>query len=127
VKKRGDSSEVLHHDEDYARIKIGKVPIMVRSNYCKLHESETDENRIVLGECVYDQGGYFIVNGGEKVIVAQEKMADNFVYVFKAKPPSKHSWVAEIRSSQENSSDPPRSFKVKLKSSGQDGTTSSAD
>lgn len=33
-------------------------------------------------ECVYDQGGYFIINGSEKVIVAQERQACNIVLVF---------------------------------------------
>ena len=29
---------------------------------------------------IYDQGGYFTIKGSEKVIVAQERMACNFVY-----------------------------------------------
>ena len=33
-------------------------------------------------ECMYDQGGYFIINGSEKVIVAQERQACNIVLVF---------------------------------------------
>jgi len=49
-------------------------------------------------DCRYDQGGYFIINGSEKVIVAQERMANNMVNVFNKKPPSKYTWVAEIRS-----------------------------
>ena len=42
---------------------------MVRSPYCALHDVEETERKD-LKECVYDQGGYFIINGGEKVIVA---------------------------------------------------------
>jgi DNA-directed RNA polymerase II subunit RPB2 len=95
-----------------SKIKLGMIPIMVRSNYCIL-AAKSEQERVEEGECTYDQGGYFIIEGGEKVIVAQEKMADNFVYVFKAKPP-KHSWVAEIRSAVENSIEPPKGFKVKL-------------
>jgi len=30
----------------------------------------TKEERVKCGECEFDEGGYFIVNGGEKVIVA---------------------------------------------------------
>lgn len=99
---------------------------MVKSLGCVLTSMETDENRIEAGECVHDQGGYFIINGGEKVIVAQERMADNFVYVFKKKPPSKFSWVAEIRSNTEGSIDPPRTFKVMLKNKSE-GNVSSQD
>jgi DNA-directed RNA polymerase II subunit RPB2 len=55
-----------------------------------------------LGECPYDQGGYFVINGSEKVLIAQEKMSPNHVYVFKKKQPSKYSYVGEIRSLPES-------------------------
>lgn len=60
------------------------VPVMVRSNFCSLDKLNAKE-RMIYKECVYDEGGYFIVNGGEKVLVAQERMANNFVYVFEKK------------------------------------------
>lgn len=53
-------------------------------------------------ECRYDQGGYFIVNGQEKVLVAQERMASNIVMVYKHKGNAKQSWSTEIRSVAEN-------------------------
>lgn len=65
------------------KIPIGKVPIMIRSKFCALNNL-TDQERIQEGECFFDQGGYFIIKGGEKVVVAQEKMANNFVYVFRS-------------------------------------------
>ncbi len=43
------------------------------------------------------QGGYFIVNGSEKVLIAQERMASNHVAVYKKSQPSKYSYVAEMR------------------------------
>ena len=61
---------------------IGKIPIMVRSKFCALNE-KNDPARVDVKECVFDEGGYFIIGGGEKVLVAQERMANNFVYVFK--------------------------------------------
>lgn len=71
---------------------------MLRSQYCNLFKySEKDFPS--LGECPYDQGGYFIINGSEKVLIAQERMSANHVYVFQKKPPSKYTFVAEIRSS----------------------------
>lgn len=54
---------------------------MVRSKFCSLHNLD-EKQRMESRECIYDEGGYFIVNGGEKVLVAQERMANNFVYVF---------------------------------------------
>ena len=44
------------------------------------------------------QGGYFIINGSEKVLIAQERQAYNRVYCFKRKAPSKSTWTCEIRS-----------------------------
>jgi DNA-directed RNA polymerase II subunit RPB2 len=52
------------------------------------------------------------------VLVAQERMANNFVYVFHKKQPAKYSWVAEIRSHMEKTNRPPSSFAVKMMSKG---------
>lgn len=42
-----------------------------------------------------------MINGSEKVLIAQERMANNHVYVFAKAPPSIFSYVAEIRSAME--------------------------
>ena len=47
---------------------IGKVPIMLRSTFCVLSEMD-DKGLTEVGECQFDQGGYFIINGSEKVRV----------------------------------------------------------
>jgi len=41
---------------------LGNVPIMLRSNYCVLSK-KTDSQLSDLNECIFDQGGYFVVNG----------------------------------------------------------------
>ena len=87
--------------EEYPKVFFGKVPIMLRSQYCSLHD-HTDKELTELGECPYDEGGYFIINGSEKVLIAQEKMSTNHVYVFEKRQPSKYMWVAECRSSPES-------------------------
>mmetsp|Transcript_1281 Transcript_1281/g.4791 ORF Transcript_1281/g.4791 Transcript_1281/m.4791 type:complete len:1186 (-) Transcript_1281:183-3740(-) len=89
------------HTEEYPKVFFGKVPIMLRSQYCSLHD-HTDKELTELGECPYDEGGYFIINGSEKVLIAQEKMSTNHVYVFEKRQPSKYMWVAECRSSPES-------------------------
>ena len=53
-----------------ARELVGRCPVMIKSNFChlsKLNELEITKNA---KECGYDQGGYFIINGGEKVLIA---------------------------------------------------------
>jgi DNA-directed RNA polymerase beta subunit len=76
---------------------LGYIPIMVRSKFCLLNK-KTEKEAAELGECIYDEGGYFIINGNEKVVIAQERMPNNIVYCFYKKPPSKIVWQAEIRS-----------------------------
>ena len=61
---------------------LGHVPVMVGSALCNLAASPT---QYVTQECPHDAGGYFIVAGAEKVIMAQERMATNVVYVFPGK------------------------------------------
>ena len=94
---------------------IGKVPIMVRSKFCSLYGKDSFSELLDAKECVCDQGGYFIIGGGEKVLVAQERMANNFVYVFRKREPSNvHSWQAEIRSNIDSSNRPANQFSVKI-------------
>lgn len=59
------------------KVRIGKVPIMLRSKFCQLKKFN-EMQRVKNGkDCSFDQGGYFVINGSEKVIVAQERMANN--------------------------------------------------
>ncbi|KRY73812.1 DNA-directed RNA polymerase II subunit RPB2 [Trichinella pseudospiralis] len=96
----------------YEKVFIGKIPIMLRSTYCLLNRlSERDLTD--LNECPLDPGGYFIINGSEKVLIAQEKMATNTVYVFSLKD-SKFSFKAECRSCLESSSRPTSTIWVSL-------------
>ena len=53
-----------------ARASLLQVPIMLRSDYCNL-SGKSERDLCDLGECPYDQGGYFVINGSEKVLIAQ--------------------------------------------------------
>ncbi|KAI0719951.1 DNA-dependent RNA polymerase II second largest subunit [Cerioporus squamosus] len=99
--------------EDVRKVWIGKVPIMLRSTYCILH-GLGDQELFDLNECPYDSGGYFIINGSEKVLIAQERMATNHVYVFAKAQPSPISFLAEIRSAVEKGGKTISQFQVKL-------------
>ncbi|KAL7018244.1 hypothetical protein ACKWTF_010690 [Chironomus riparius] len=91
---------------------IGKIPIMLRSAYCLLNNL-SDRDLTELNECPLDPGGYFIINGSEKVLIAQEKMATNTVYVFSMKD-GKYAYKAEIRSCLEHSSRPTSTLWVNM-------------
>ncbi|OTB02756.1 hypothetical protein M426DRAFT_61544 [Hypoxylon sp. CI-4A] len=96
---------------------IGKLPIMIKSKACHL-SGESEDDLFLLNECPYDQGGYFIINGSEKVLIAQERSAANIVQVFKKAQPSPFSYTAEIRSALEKGSRLISSLMLKLYTKG---------
>jgi DNA-directed RNA polymerase II subunit RPB2 len=89
-------------EKSTAKVYIGKLPVMLKSQLCRLR-NVADENLYMRQECPYDQGGYFVINGSEKVLIAQERSAANIVQVFQKKG-SSTPWVAEIRSAVEKGS-----------------------
>ena len=95
------------------KIYLGRFPIMLQSNLCILKSLEPDV-RFNMGECKHDYGGYFIIDGKEKVIVSQEKFADNMLYVRGYKEGELYSHSAEIRSVSEDASKPIRTTGVKM-------------
>lgn len=55
---------------------IGKIPLMLRSRLCYL----TGLPNYDIGECKYELGGYFIIDGAEKVLLTQELLGNNMFY-----------------------------------------------
>lgn len=86
-----------YNDVEVKQAYVGRIPIMVRSNFCYTHKMSAEQQQEI-GECPMDMGGYFIINGSEKVLIAQERMAGNYVYVFEKAQPSNVSHVAELTS-----------------------------
>jgi DNA-directed RNA polymerase beta subunit len=66
--------------QDSRRTFIGNVPVMVKSEKCNLNGLNSEE-LIEKGEDPYDLGGYFIINGIEKILVSQEILASDKVLV----------------------------------------------
>ena len=83
-------------------IHIGKIPIMLKSNICVLKQYfhlKTD----LVGECKFDPGGYFVISGSEKTVLAQERAAENQVMCFNiVKNNNKWKWLAEVKSIPRN-------------------------
>lgn len=96
-------------------VNIGKIPVMVRSKYCMLSQQCSIVNRST-DECRNDYGGYFIINGNEKVVISQDRIAENKTYVFLSNKSTMYSHVAEIRSVQENRFGVPKTTTLKLSS-----------
>ncbi len=67
---------------EQTKVFIGYLPIMLKSKKCALYNRSRD-SLIKLGEDPSDPGGYFIINGSERVIVTQEDLAPNRILIEK--------------------------------------------
>ena len=65
-------------------ITLAKIPLMVRSKYCYLYSMTSDE-AYEAGECHHELGGYFIIDGAERVLLTQERLGNNQFYAGKRK------------------------------------------
>ena len=99
IVRNGENLEnVQNFHKKIQQIHIGKLPIMLKSSLCILNQYKHIDEKIT-GECKYDAGGYFIINGSEKTVLGQERAAENKVYCFNvSKNNTKWSWMAEIKS-----------------------------
>jgi DNA-directed RNA polymerase subunit B" len=82
-------------EKDRDDIYIGDLPIMLRSDLCHL-KGMNQEEMIKAGEDPNDQGGYFIINGSEKVLVSVEDLAPNRMIVTKEAKGGKKMVVGRI-------------------------------
>ena len=69
-----------HKELTIPKVLLGRFPLMLQSDFCIL-KGLTREARFNMGECRNDPGGYFIIDGKEKVIVSQEKFGNNMLYI----------------------------------------------
>ena len=105
--------ERKEHTTTLPRIYLGRFPVMLQSDLCILN-TMNKEVRFNMGECRNDCGGYFIIDGKEKVIISQEKFADNMLYIRANKADDLYSHSAEIRSVSEDTSKPIRTTSVRI-------------
>ena len=79
-------------------IHVGDMPVMVKSNACILH-SFNEQKLIDYQEDPRDPGGYFIINGSERVIVGLEDLSYNKIIVDAEKIGGKIVHKAKVYSS----------------------------
>ena len=102
--------------KSFPKIHIGKLPIMLKSNICVLNQYKYVDNQHT-GECRYDTGGYFIINGSEKTVLGQERAAENRVYCFNiSKNNTKYIWSAEIKSVPDHKCISPKQINLMISS-----------
>ena len=67
---------------EYKRMPLFQIPILLHSRFCVLHGKPQSFLKEA-GECPQDQGGYFVVDGSEKVLITRQEQAFNTFYVQK--------------------------------------------
>ena len=111
--KSTDKSNIQRREMVLEKIFLGKIPVMVQSEYCILNGLPRTV-RHSMGECKNDPGGYFIIGGKEKTVITQEKEADNVLHIKKVDD-EEYLYSADIVSVSENVSKPVRMLRVGLK------------
>ena len=93
--------ETILEEKSHVKIPFARIPMMVGCCKCNLYPLSPAQRK-EKGHCENDPGGYFIIKGKERVLVAQERINYNIVYVFEKKSSDqKHVMVSEIRSMSE--------------------------
>ena len=102
------------HQRVFPNAHLGKIPVMVGSSLCLLREQK-HVHPMDLGECPEDVGGYFIVGGGERTIISQERMSENRPVVFRNnRNPAKEWEVIEVKSIGPMNEQVPKSNSVRI-------------
>ena len=86
--KTEETKEILRKE-----IVLANIPVMIYSDLCILNKEEYKRK-----DCKYENGGYFIVNGGEKICISQERLVYNRIFVFNRKVSDFEEYQAEVTS-----------------------------
>ena len=98
----------------FPNVHLGKIPVMVGSKYCLLHDQKHVEPS-KLGECGEDLGGYFIIQGGERALISMERMSENRPFVFRnGRGNVREAEVVEIKCIGPDNDQVPKSNAVKI-------------
>ena len=100
---------------------LSKIPIQVLSDFCILNINTKDKSiedykseLYKNGECINELGGYFIIDGKEKVIISQERLAYNKLYTH-LDSSKKYILITEVKSAEMDSFSPAKNTYIKLK------------
>ncbi len=67
-------------DQVIPNFELFRIPVMLHSNVCLLNGKSKEFLRQA-GECPQDHGGYFIVDGAEKVLITSQEQSFNTLYI----------------------------------------------
>lgn len=92
---------------------IGSIPVMLHSILCSLYQMSERDLREIAREDPNDLGGYFVINGSEKVLISQEKKISNHV-TFYTNSKKTFPYVCEIKCVKEDTYGAPSTATVKM-------------
>lgn len=110
-----DGSDEHKSFKTIKNVNFGKIPIMVGSSCCVLNN--INDPYYVSGmtsECQYDYGGYFIINGNEKVVISHDRISENKTFVFTDSKATQYGIISEIRSCPNDAFGPPKLTSIKM-------------
>ena len=84
--KRGEAFQEIVTIIPIKNFSVLKLPILLRSKLCSLGEVATDESMREKGESPLEHGGYFIIDGAEKLLITRQEQAFNALYVARKNP-----------------------------------------
>lgn len=112
-----DNNTLKAHKEEYIETKVcvAGIPAMIRSKVCHLNGRSPVE-AATMGECPHDLGGYFIIRGGERTVIPQERPSENTIFVFTegSSSSSKDLIRAEVKSTVDQRYFPIKPCSIKL-------------
>ena len=85
TEEEGDGFKSWTEVIDIPKYPLFRLPILLRSKLCSTYQA-SQSLLYEMGECRNDQGGYFIVDGAEKVLITRQEQAFNSVYVARMPP-----------------------------------------
>ncbi|KAL2939084.1 DNA-directed RNA polymerase II subunit RPB2 [Bienertia sinuspersici] len=116
VIRRGHDGNVTVEERKCLEALIARIPIMVQSSNCPLYQ-KSESSLAELGECPYDQGGYFILMEVKKSY-RSGKVENKSCLCVLTEAAEKSAYVAEFSSLAEPQNRPPSTLYVLMLASG---------
>jgi DNA-directed RNA polymerase II subunit RPB2 len=84
--KKGDTFESVERVLPFKNFPLLKLPILLRSKLCSLGEQSSDDDLTQKGESPLEHGGFFIIDGAEKLLITRQEQAFNSLYIARKSP-----------------------------------------